>query len=102
MAFDDTGAVWIQIEPELANPYFGDEMLRCGEFLRLLPGLGGEVGIAPAVGDALAPVDLAPPARAVVGLPPGALLRVTAVLARGVEVQRALAADRPGDGELDG
>jgi len=30
MAFDDTGADWLQTSPEIANPYFGARMLRCG------------------------------------------------------------------------
>jgi Cu(I)/Ag(I) efflux system membrane fusion protein len=30
MAFDFKGAAWLQREPNLANPYFGAEMLRCG------------------------------------------------------------------------
>ena len=30
MAFDDTGASWLQRDTKTANPYFGDEMLRCG------------------------------------------------------------------------
>jgi hypothetical protein len=30
MAFDDTGAWWLSKEEEIMNPYFGDEMLRCG------------------------------------------------------------------------
>ncbi len=31
MAFDNTGAFWIQNNDLLANPYFGASMLRCGE-----------------------------------------------------------------------
>jgi membrane fusion protein, copper/silver efflux system len=31
MAFDDKGAQWLSESPEILNPYFGDEMLRCGE-----------------------------------------------------------------------
>ena len=30
MAFDNKGANWIQTDPRIANPYFGDMMLRCG------------------------------------------------------------------------
>jgi Cu(I)/Ag(I) efflux system membrane fusion protein len=30
MAFDFKGAAWLQRDELLANPYFGDEMLRCG------------------------------------------------------------------------
>ena len=32
MAFDYTGARWIQHDGEIANPYFGAGMLRCGVF----------------------------------------------------------------------
>jgi membrane fusion protein, copper/silver efflux system len=31
MAFDDRGAEWLQMGEEIANPYFGASMLRCGE-----------------------------------------------------------------------
>ena len=31
MAFDNKGAEWLQTTADVANPYFGDEMLRCGE-----------------------------------------------------------------------
>jgi Cu(I)/Ag(I) efflux system membrane fusion protein len=102
MAFDDTGAVWLQLEPVLANPYFGDEMLRCGEFLRLLPGLGGSVDVAPQVQGGAPPVtDVTPPTRAPITLAPPLLGLVTDVLRRGVDVQRVLAADAVGDRELD-
>ena len=30
MAFDNTGAFWLSEEEEIANPYFGDKMLKCG------------------------------------------------------------------------
>ncbi len=30
MAFDDRGAVWLQDNKQVANPYFGASMLRCG------------------------------------------------------------------------
>jgi Cu(I)/Ag(I) efflux system membrane fusion protein len=33
MAFDDTGANWLDTSETINNPYFGDEMLRCGEVL---------------------------------------------------------------------
>ena len=32
MADDDRGARWIQKQGEIANPYFGASMLKCGEF----------------------------------------------------------------------
>lgn len=31
MAFNDQGGTWFQLEPQIANPYFGAVMLRCGE-----------------------------------------------------------------------
>lgn len=31
MAFDNKGAYWISSEEEISNPYFGEQMLRCGE-----------------------------------------------------------------------
>ena len=31
MAFDNRGADWLQADDEVANPYFGASMLRCGE-----------------------------------------------------------------------
>ncbi|MDA0373171.1 MAG: efflux RND transporter periplasmic adaptor subunit [Planctomycetota bacterium] len=101
MAFDDTGAVWLQVEPVLANPYFGDEMLRCGDFLRLLPGLGGEIA-APRIDPVREPREDPEPAEVTpTTVPVGRSGSVTDVLLRGVAVQRALAADRMGDEELD-
>jgi Cu(I)/Ag(I) efflux system membrane fusion protein len=32
MAFDSKGAEWIQEDGALRNPYYGQAMLRCGEF----------------------------------------------------------------------
>ncbi|MCE3260261.1 MAG: hypothetical protein K0S12_1902 [Bacteroidetes bacterium] len=31
MANDDKGGYWVSESPEVMNPYFGDEMLNCGE-----------------------------------------------------------------------
>ncbi len=31
MAFDSKGAFWISAEKEISNPYFGEQMLKCGE-----------------------------------------------------------------------
>jgi len=46
MAFDFRGARWLQGDDELLNPYFGDEMLRCGEVLgRLLPPADADDGV---------------------------------------------------------
>lgn len=36
MAFDFKGAFWISAEREIMNPYFGDEMLHCGEVREIL------------------------------------------------------------------
>lgn len=30
MAFDNQGAYWLSDKSEISNPYFGDQMLRCG------------------------------------------------------------------------
>lgn len=30
MAFNNKGAAWLSTEKQIANPYFGDKMLRCG------------------------------------------------------------------------
>ena len=40
MAFDNKGAAWLQIGDKLANPYYGQKMLRCGEFQREFPPAG--------------------------------------------------------------
>ncbi|MFV1960115.1 MAG: DUF3347 domain-containing protein, partial [Planctomycetota bacterium] len=42
MAFDNRGASWLQRGDEILNPYFGSEMLTCGEVRRRLPPEGGE------------------------------------------------------------
>lgn len=31
MAFDNTGANWLSQQPAIRNPYFGDDMLECGQ-----------------------------------------------------------------------
>ncbi|HXH99356.1 MAG TPA: DUF3347 domain-containing protein [Sphingobacteriaceae bacterium] len=31
MAYEGNGAYWLASEPEIRNPYYGDEMLECGE-----------------------------------------------------------------------
>jgi len=36
MAFNDTGANWLDTSETIINPYFGDEMLHCGEVLSQL------------------------------------------------------------------
>lgn len=38
MAFDNRGAVWLQRDQDILNPYFGEAMLRCGEVKRQLKG----------------------------------------------------------------
>jgi Cu(I)/Ag(I) efflux system membrane fusion protein len=38
MAFNDAGADWLQIGTEIFNPYFGAEMLKCGEVTTQLSG----------------------------------------------------------------
>ncbi len=36
MAFDNRGADWLHLTEEVANPYFGSEMYRCGDVVRRL------------------------------------------------------------------
>lgn len=35
MAFRDEGAVWLSLEKEVRNPYFGEKMLSCGEIQKI-------------------------------------------------------------------
>ncbi|HSI75100.1 MAG TPA: efflux RND transporter periplasmic adaptor subunit [Lunatimonas sp.] len=35
MAFRDEGAVWLSLEKEVRNPYFGEKMLTCGEIQKI-------------------------------------------------------------------
>ncbi|MBN2448806.1 MAG: efflux RND transporter periplasmic adaptor subunit [Lentisphaeria bacterium] len=44
MAFDNRGADWLQHEGEIANPYYGAGMLRCGEATSQVPAAGGGDG----------------------------------------------------------
>lgn len=36
MAFNDKGAYWISASDSIVNPYFGDEMLRCGKVVEVI------------------------------------------------------------------
>ncbi len=36
MAFEHTGAHWLSAESKVLNPYFGDEMLRCGKVTEVI------------------------------------------------------------------
>lgn len=38
MAFNDKGAFWLSAQPEIRNPYFGDQMLACGQVQEVLSG----------------------------------------------------------------
>ncbi|WP_081859198.1 efflux RND transporter periplasmic adaptor subunit [Desulfohalovibrio reitneri] len=38
MAFENKGAIWLQLDSELRNPYFGEVMLRCGEIRQIIRG----------------------------------------------------------------
>jgi Cu(I)/Ag(I) efflux system membrane fusion protein len=40
MAFNNRGAAWLQAGEKIANPYFGHQMLRCGEIQREFPPAG--------------------------------------------------------------
>lgn len=44
MAFDYEGASWVQKEGDIANPYYGDAMLRCGGFEEVEEDQDDEVG----------------------------------------------------------
>lgn len=37
MAFNNTGADWLQSSEKIRNPYFGKEMLECGEIVKTFP-----------------------------------------------------------------
>ena len=39
MAFDNKGADWLQRGTQINNPFFGDQMLRCGEVRESFPPL---------------------------------------------------------------
>jgi len=41
MAFDFRGAYWLQRKDSLVNPYFGAEMLKCGETKKTFKPNGG-------------------------------------------------------------
>jgi membrane fusion protein, copper/silver efflux system len=36
MALDNKGAFWLSAESQIRNPYFGDEMLKCGEVQKVV------------------------------------------------------------------
>ena len=36
MAFNEKGAFWLSTTKEISNPYFGDQMLTCGEIKETL------------------------------------------------------------------
>ncbi len=38
MALNDKGAFWLSAQPAIRNPYFGDQMLACGEVQEVLSG----------------------------------------------------------------
>jgi Cu(I)/Ag(I) efflux system membrane fusion protein len=38
MAFNNKGATWLQQDEDIRNPYFGAQMLKCGEVKRQLKG----------------------------------------------------------------
>lgn len=44
MALNNKGAMWLQDNEELKNPYFGASMLRCGETRRTHPAVGKPAG----------------------------------------------------------
>ena len=50
MAFNDAGASWLQAQGEIANPYFGASMLRCGELRDDFPSTGAAQESGPTFG----------------------------------------------------
>jgi Cu(I)/Ag(I) efflux system membrane fusion protein len=42
MAFENTGASWLQTDKQVQNPYFGAKMLRCGEVSNVIHPLGAD------------------------------------------------------------
>ncbi len=42
MAFDNSGASWLQMAEKIANPYFGSKMLRCGTLKNKFGGGNGQ------------------------------------------------------------
>jgi len=36
MAFDNRGATWLQTDKDVRNPYFGQQMLKCGEVVKVI------------------------------------------------------------------
>lgn len=44
MAFDNTGADWVQADKTVANPYFGASMLRCGSIKAEISQAGTHTG----------------------------------------------------------
>ena len=51
MAFSNRGAEWLQEGEEVANPYFGDRMLRCGEVKKRVAPLASSEEALPGNGD---------------------------------------------------
>jgi Cu(I)/Ag(I) efflux system membrane fusion protein len=45
MAFENTGASWLQTDKQVQNPYFGARMLRCGEIRNVIHSRGVDDGI---------------------------------------------------------
>ncbi|MCP3919203.1 MAG: DUF3347 domain-containing protein [bacterium] len=57
MAFDFRGASWLQVGDVIANPYFGDAMLRCGEVREAFAPAGGQGSADPHAGHVHEPAD---------------------------------------------
>lgn len=60
MAFDNQGGSWLQGSGELANPYFGSSMLKCGEIREEWPGVEQQVQSATQESPPLAPERATP------------------------------------------
>ena len=107
MAFDNEGAGWLQSGEELANPYFGASMLRCGQVLARLdpvraptpaePARGAVPALEPAeadsLPDALAPAEELPEEAA--PDEPAPTGGFAGIIQAYLQAQRALAGDVP-------
>lgn len=90
MAFDNRGATWLQREEQIANPYFGASMLRCGEIQQTVVGVAHEPEMAPQANPSAEPASPNEAIETTVSDP------IADVFARYLEVQKHLAADAPG------
>ncbi|TVM15031.1 efflux RND transporter periplasmic adaptor subunit [Oceanidesulfovibrio indonesiensis] len=82
MAFDNQGGTWLQIQPDVLNPYYGASMLRCGEVRREL------APSEPATGD-----PMESPASSLLDTPAAFRQALAPIVSAYLGVQLALADD---------